>query len=90
MIPLMTTAEFDARAAAALEASEGEAPPFQNELQHARATLACLRLQGGQLDQVLWFLAELATDASTEAERARWCELGEVVLDELGASVAST
>lgn len=86
----MTSAEFESRAAAALEASEGKATPFAQEQQHERATLACLRLQAGQLDQVMWFLAELATDASTEAERARWCELGEVVLDGINQSVTSS
>jgi hypothetical protein len=86
----MTSAEFESRAAAALEASESKATPFVQEMQNARATLACLRLQDGQLDQVMWFLAELATDASTEAERARWCELSDLVLDLISLSVTST
>jgi hypothetical protein len=86
----MTPAEFEALATAALEASEDKASSSAQDLQHTRATLACLRLQAGHLDQVMWFLAELATDASTPAERAGWCELGERVLDALTTSVTST
>lgn len=76
----MTSAEFEALATAALEASEGRGSGFRQDLQRERATLACLRLQARQLDQVIWFLLELALEATTAAERARWCELGEVVV----------
>lgn len=76
----MTSSDFVARARAALSHSDVDELAGHQERQRERATVVALRLELGQVGELVSVMTALINEAANEAERCCWQELSLAVL----------